>query len=127
MEEYFARCFFMCRQHYVTDNVNVSLRYSIKENSGIISINGVTKSKSAKMFNRKIAFTVRKDGDIYYMLSNKILKSPEDNVDDTWLSLRQPLFFTYPNKSIYIRIIQLNNKKYLFMIGYIPTYICNII
>ncbi|GAB2953124.1 hypothetical protein GCM10011328_33530 [Hafnia psychrotolerans] len=58
MEEYFARWLFMCRQHYVNDNVNVSLGYTIKENSGIISINGVTKSKPTKMFNRKIAFTV---------------------------------------------------------------------
>ncbi|MFU2316233.1 hypothetical protein [Rahnella sp. PCH160] len=111
-------------QHYTHDNVDVSLSYTVRGTSGLISINGRSQVHPEKVFNRKISFTMHKEGDVYFMTSKSNLKFPDDNVDDTWLGIHEPDFFVYPEKSIYMRIDQQENNSYLFMIDTIPTYVC---
>lgn len=111
-------------QHYTHDNVDVSLSYTVRGTSGLISINGRSQANPEKVFNRKISFTMQKEGDVYFMTSKSNLKFPDDNVDDAWLGIHEPDFFVYPDKSIYMRIVQQKNNSYLFMIDTIPTYVC---
>ncbi|THD51258.1 hypothetical protein ERD95_09065 [Enterobacteriaceae bacterium ML5] len=111
-------------QHYASDNVDVSLSYTVRGTSGIISINGRSQAHPDKVFNRKISFTMHRKGNIYFMTSKRNLKFPDDNVDDIWLGEHEPDFFVYPDKSIYMRIDQQENNNYLFMIDPIPTYVC---
>jgi len=111
-------------QYYSGDIVDVSLIYTVHGTSGIISFNGRSQAHPDKVFNRKISFTMHKEGDIYFMTSKSNLKFPDDNVDDTWLAEHEPVFFVYPDKSIYMRIKKQKNESYLFMTDAIPTYIC---
>lgn len=118
-------CVASVSQHYKNENIDISLRFIFRGQAGVVSISGRSKSDFEKVFNRKISFTVRKHQDIYYMISEKNIKFPDDNVNDVWLSQYEPDFFVYPNKSIHTRIEQQANGNYLFMISVLPTFICN--
>lgn len=111
-------------QHYNGEDINLSLNYIFNEKNGVVNVTGNSQSKPQKSINRKISFTIHRNGNIYYLLSRENFKLPGDNSDDEWLSMYEPVFFVYPNKSIYMSIDKQKNKNYLFMIDAIPTYIC---
>lgn len=117
-------CYAFLTQSYKDEKINVSVGYTLNGGAGIISMNGYSETKPEKKFNRKIYFKVSKHNEIYHMHSIENIKFPDDNVDDEWLSLHEPSFFIYPNKSIYLKIIPLKNKNFLFMTNSIPSYIC---
>ncbi|SFO51864.1 FidL-like putative membrane protein [Candidatus Pantoea varia] len=111
-------------QHYQDEVYYLSLNYTIRGNFGLVHITGRSDVNPEKIFNRKISFNLQRNGDIYYMLSDKNIKLPDDSFDDEELSLYVPRFFIKPGKDIYIRILKQNNNNFVFMVDSIPTYIC---
>jgi hypothetical protein len=118
-------CVVNLAQHYNEENYNVSLNYMIRGNSGVINMTGRSEENSDKVFNRKISFNLQRKGDLYYMISKKNIKLPDDNFDDEALSQYEPRFFITQGKEIYVRILKQMNANYLFMMNSIPTYVCN--
>lgn len=111
-------------QHYSDEQIDISLSYAVHGESGIISINGHSKTEPKKIFNRKISFTLSKNENIYHLTSDKNIKFPDDNVDNSWFSQYEPEFFVFEKKNIYMQIIRQKNDNYLFMTDFIPTYVC---
>lgn len=111
-------------QHHGQETYNISLNYMIRGNFGLVHINGHSGINSEKIFNRKISFKLQRKDDIYYFISEKNIRLPDDNFSNETLSLYVPLFFISPKKDIYMRIMKENNN-YVFMVDSIPTYICN--
>jgi len=112
-------------QHHPEETLTLWLNYTVDGNNGTLSMNGRVKSDPGKTFNRKIFFQVERKDNVYYMRSVRNIKFPDDDVSDSWLEKYEPLFFIYPNESIYMRIKKQQNDNYLFILGTLPTYVCH--
>ncbi|MGX5027714.1 hypothetical protein ACWKYF_12300 [Enterobacter asburiae] len=112
-------------QHHPGETLSFWLNYTIEGNNGILSMNGRVKNDPTKVINRKISFQVERKDHIYLLTSVRNMKFPDDNVSDGWLEKYEPLFFIYPDKSIYMRIVPQQNENYLFVLGTLPTYVCH--
>lgn len=113
-------------QHYSHESFDISLNYMMRGDSGVVSINGHSREDAEKVFSRKISFHLRQEGDLYYLVSDKNIKLPDDSMDDNVLSQYEPQFFVYPDKEFYIRIVRQKNDNYIFMVDSIPTYVCKV-
>lgn len=112
-------------QHHPDETLTLWLNYTVDGKNGTLSMNGRVKSDPAKIFNRKIFFQVERKDNVYYLTSVRNIKFPDDDVSDSWLEKYEPLFFIYPNESIYMRIKKQQNDNYLFILGTLPTYVCH--
>lgn len=111
-------------QHFSGETYSVLINYMLRGENGVINMTGRSEENPGMTFNRKIAFTLQRKGDLYYMVSEKNIKLPDDNVSDEALSKHEPQFFVYPGKEIYMRIMKQQNGNFLFMVESIPTYVC---
>ena len=112
-------------QHYSDESYNVSLNYMIRGDSGVINMTGRSEENPDRIFNRKISFNLQRKGDLYYMVSEKNIKLPDDNFKDEAVSQYEPNFFITAGKEIYMRIVKQRNDSFLMMVDSIPTYMCN--
>ena len=112
-------------QHYRNETYYLSLAYMMRGNFGLVHITGRSDVNPEKIFNRKVSFQLHRNGDLYYMTSEKNIRLPDDNFNDERLSNYIPRFFITPQKDIYMRILEQKNKNFIFMVDSIPTYICN--
>lgn len=112
-------------QHYSDEYYNVSLNYMIRGKFGLLHITGRSNANPKKIFNRKISFKLQRNGDLYYMVSEKNIKLPDDNFNDDELALYEPRFIITPGQDIYMRIIKQRSSSFVFMVDSIPTYVCN--
>lgn len=111
-------------QHHPSETLSLWLNYTFDGKSGTLSMNGSTLSGSNKTIDRKISFQIERKDNVYLLTSEKNMKFPDDNVEDSWLAKYEPQFYVYPEKSIYIRINKQQNGNYLFTLGTLPTYVC---
>ncbi|HGS6999673.1 hypothetical protein [Raoultella terrigena] len=120
---------FSCRvsfvQHHQDTTLVLWMNYIVDGKSGTLSINGHVQGEPGRIINRKISFLVTRRGSAYYLISEHNIKFPDDSVPDSWLEKYEPLFFVYPAKNIYMRIHELQNGSYLFILGSLPTYVCS--
>ena len=118
-------CIASFSQHYSSETIEISLGFMFDGGFGMASINGRSRTEPGKKINRKISFTTKIYGGVYFLNSQSNNKFPDDNVSDDWLSKYEPDFFVFPGKEMHIRIEKQKNKNYLFMVSTLPTYICN--
>ncbi|WP_337039071.1 hypothetical protein [Pantoea anthophila] len=112
-------------EHYSDDIYHLSLNYMIRDNFALAHITGYSEMNPGKVFNRKVSFSLQRNGDIYYMSAEKNIRLPDDNLSDDEISQYLSRFFIASEKEVYMRIIRQKNKNFLFMVNFIPTYICN--
>ncbi len=112
-------------QHHSNETLYLWLNYRFSGGGGMLSMNGYAQSDPAKKFNRKISFSVQRYNNIYHLRSEKNIKFPDDNVDNSWLEKYEPAFFVHPQQNIYIRIREQLNGSYLFIFSTLPAYICS--
>lgn len=112
-------------QHHPDETLSLWLNYTVEGSTGILSMNGRLKSDPQKVLNRKIFFQVERKDSVYTLTSVRNMAFPDDTISNSWLEKYEPLFFIYPNKSIYMRIKPQQNDSYLFILGTLPTYVCH--
>lgn len=112
-------------QHHPDETLNVWLTYSFNKESGILSMNGQAVNDPSKRFNRKIFFSVKRKNRIYDLTSEQHVVFPDDNVDERWLEKYEPMFFVYPHKNIFVRLLEQSNGNYLFIFSRLPAYVCH--
>lgn len=112
-------------QHYSDEAYDLSLNYMIRGNFGLVHITGRSDTHPERIFNRKVSFKLQRNGDLYYMVSMKNIRLPDDNFSDEDMSLYVPRFFVTSGKDIYMRVLKQKNKSFIFMVDSIPTYLCN--
>jgi len=111
-------------QHYDNQIYNISLNYLIRGNFGLVHLSGHSDINPEKIFSRKVSFRLQHNGDIYYMLAEKIIRLPNDKISDMELSQHLPRFFITPGKEIYLRILKQENNNFVFLVNSIPTFVC---
>ncbi|MEF3107860.1 hypothetical protein QFI91_01935 [Raoultella sp. WB_B2P2-3] len=111
-------------QHHADENLNVSLTYRISKDSGMLSMNGRSINNEANKFNRKIFFNIEKRNNVYHLHSVTNVVFPDETVNNIWLEKYEPLFFVYPKKDIYVKILEQQNS-YLFIFSTLPAYVCH--
>ncbi|NIY47848.1 hypothetical protein [Cedecea colo] len=127
-QRFYARefsCHATLVQHHPNETLNLWLNYSVSGGRGMLSMNGHVQNDPSKKINRKIFFSVRKHNSIYHFHSQKNIRFPDDNVNDSWLEKYEPDFFVYPDKSIYIRIGEQQKGNYHFTFATLPAYVCS--
>lgn len=58
-------------EHYSDDIYHLSLNYMIRDNFALAHITGYSEMNPGKVFNRKVSFSLQRNGDIYYMSAEK--------------------------------------------------------
>ncbi|MFK3706468.1 hypothetical protein ACI2JR_16290 [Klebsiella sp. NPDC088457] len=111
-------------QHHSDETLQLWLNYRMDGTRGMLMMNGRVRGKVNKRINRKISFRVASKGNVFYLTSEHNMKFPDDQVEDSWLEKYEPLFFVYPQKSIYMQINAQQNGNYLFILESLPTYVC---
>lgn len=111
-------------QHHTNETLYLWLNYSVAGGSGILSMNGHAQSLPQKNISRKIFFKIQRENDVYHLTSFKIIKFPDDNVEDSWMEKYEPEFFIHSDKSIYISIMEHGTGDYIFILEKLPTYLC---
>lgn len=118
-------CYANFVQHHPDETLNLWLNYRFSGESGMLSMNGRVQSDPSKKFNRKIFFSVQKHNKLYQLRSERNIRFPDDNVENSWLEKYEPAFFVYPEKNIFIRIREQQNGNYLFIFSTLPAYVCS--
>jgi hypothetical protein len=111
-------------KHHPDEKLDIKLSFIFGTKNGMLSMSGHTQKDPSKIFNRKISFSFQKKGSTFYLHSEKNIKFPGDNIDDSWLEKFIPKFFVYPDKDIYTTILKQNNGSYLFIYSTLPSYVC---
>lgn len=121
---------FTCRTLTVQQNNDTMLKLSIlfmfKKDYGIATINGQstdTEGRSLKI-SRDIYFNFKQDGEFYPLTSRKIIKFPDDNVSNIWLSKYLPDFYVQNNQDLYFIISRQKNDNSLFFLNSMPLFTC---
>lgn len=112
-------------QHYSDEAYHLSLNYMIRGNFGLVHITGRSDIHPEKIFNRNISFRLQRSKDIFYMVSERNIRLPDDNLSDEEMSRYVPRFFVTTEKNIYMRVLKQKNNNFVFMVDSIPTYVCN--
>lgn len=112
-------------KHYSNETYYLTLNFIVRSNFGLVHITGHSDKNPEKIVNRKISFKLQRNRDLYYMVSQKNIRLPDDNISDEELSLYVPAFFVTSGSDIYMQILKQNNKNFLFKVESIPTYVCN--
>lgn len=92
--------------------VNSSWHVFIKNNSGIIKLDGAFhhESKKSKIISRQIFFNVEKFSDKgYHFTSERIKKNPVENISDEDISKYFPDFFIQEKNKMMFTIIRTGN------------------
>ncbi len=113
-------------QHDELSTTNILVNYIFKNKEGYVSIDGsiLFNNGIKKGLSRKIFFTFTRDRNNFVIRSYKNMKFPSDEIDNTNLEKILPLFFIYPDKDIFMRIIPYKNGQYIFFIDPISIYMC---
>ncbi|QLK23485.1 hypothetical protein [Raoultella ornithinolytica] len=111
-------------QHNTDEQLNISLTYRIKKDSGLLSMNGYSVNDKTKRFNRKIFFNIQRKNNTYHLTSVTNVIFPDESISSSWLEKYEPLFFIYPQKDIYVKMIE-QQHSYLFIFSTLPAYVCH--
>ena len=96
----------------------------INKDSGLLSMNGYSVNDKTKRFNRKIFFNIQRKNNTYHLTSVTNVIFPDESISSSWLEKYEPLFFIYPQKDIYVKMIE-QQHSYLFIFSTLPAYVCH--